>query len=233
MTKSIKAIIYDVDGTLVDTEPLHNEAWDKALNMRGEALTRLSDLFVQQMAGKKPVVIASDMVTELNLNISAEKLLDDKTTIYKELISIRLQPTAGAVASVKHFRKEGYRLAIGTALDRTLLTNILKKIELEDCFDVIVTGDLIKNGKPDPETYLTVLARLGVNPHEAVVFEDAESGIKSAKSAGAWCIALAKNQKVRQNTDLADLVIGSLDEATIELVESLGSSGGDGNAYLV
>lgn len=100
------------------------------------------------------------------------------------------------------------------------MDSILSKLGIDKEFDVIVTGDQIENGKPNPETYVKVLGHLNINPKEAIVFEDAESGIKAAKAAGAWCIAVKGNRQFEQDTELADASIDSFDEATFEFIKS-------------
>ena len=122
MTNSIKAIIYDVDGTLVDTERLHNQAWDEALKKQGSSLRSLSNLFIQQMAGKKPIDIAKEMTKALRLNTIPEELLRVKTNVFLELASTQLQPMPGVISSIKRFKDHGLMLAIGTSLDRPFWT---------------------------------------------------------------------------------------------------------------
>jgi HAD superfamily hydrolase (TIGR01509 family) len=181
----IKAVIYDVDGTLVNSEPLHVAAWDSALKQYGSSLDKLSKDFIRTMAGKKPIVIAAEMVEALKISAQPEDLLKLKTSIYLELTETELKPMDGAVESVRVLRAAGYRLAIGTSLDAPLLSTILNHLNITDDFEVKVTGDQIAKGKPDPETYLKVFELLQLLPNECVVLEDAESGIQSAKAAGA------------------------------------------------
>lgn len=125
--KNIKAVIYDVDGTLVNSEPLHVTAWDLALKRYGSSLDNLSDAIVRTMAGKKPVVIATEMTEALNLNVQPSDLLQRKTEVYLELAAEQLKPMPGATQSVKKLKAAGYRLAIGTSLDDSLLDAILSR----------------------------------------------------------------------------------------------------------
>ncbi len=186
----IKAVIYDVDGTLVNSEPLHVAAWNKALSRYGHSLQDLSGDFVRTMAGKKPIVIAQDMVSILRAGVTPEEFLETKTQYYLDLVKTDLRPMEGAVESVKSLNRAGVRLGIGTSLDSGLLKKILRNLSIESYFEQIVTGDMISKGKPDPETYLKVMKKLDLSGDECVVIEDAQSGILSAKAADAWCIAL-------------------------------------------
>jgi beta-phosphoglucomutase-like phosphatase (HAD superfamily) len=216
---TIKAIIYDVDGTMVNSEPLHVSAWDEALKVSDRNLSDLSQIFRQTMAGKKPIVIARGMVEELNLPISANELLELKSSLFLEKARTSLLGMPGVVASIHRFKEAGYKLAIGTSLDRDFLDIILNILNVSDLFDVIVTGDQIENGKPDPETYLKVSNQLGISPNECVVFEDAQSGIQSAKAASAWCIAIKNKDAISQDTHDADITVSTLNDITLDLLK--------------
>lgn len=221
MMPTIKAVIYDVDGTMVDSEPLHVTAWDAALRTSGYNLMDLPPDFRATMAGRKPIAIAEGMVRELDLPVNAERLLEAKSSFFLQKAKTELKGMLGVVESAARLKDDGYELAIGTSLDRDYINLVLTRLGLADAFKVIVTGDQIKHGKPHPETYLTVAKRLGRRPAECVVLEDAKSGIQSAKAAGAWCIAVENRNAVLQDTGEADTVVHSLHAVTRELIESL------------
>ena len=217
----IKAIIYDVDGTMVDSEPLHVEAWDKALQLFSYHLSDLSPTLQATMAGKKPAAIAKEMVEDLHLDIDSELLLKKKTNIFMNLIKTELQGMPGIVNSVKRLKEKGYKLGIGTSLNKEYVRIVLDRLHLPGYFDAIVTGDEIKNGKPHPDTFLVTVKKLGFKPEECLVIEDATSGIKSAKAAGCLCVAIENPNAVPQDTSLADKIITSHDEITDELLAGL------------
>jgi HAD superfamily hydrolase (TIGR01509 family) len=217
----IRAVIYDVDGTMVDSEPLHIAAWDKTLQRYGFTLSDVSKEFQATMAGKKPIAIAEHMINELRVPVAATDFLETKTKLFTEAAKTGLKGMPGVTESVGRLKEAGYLLAIGTSLDRNYVNMVLGRLGLEVSFSVIVTGDQIKNGKPDPETYLTVAKQLGIDPSECVVLEDARSGIQSAKAAGAWCIAIENPNAVPQDTSEADIVVQSLGEVTQDLISKL------------
>lgn len=216
---SIKAIIYDVDGTMVDSEPLHVSSWDRTLQAYGYTLADLSQEFRATMAGKKPIAIASGMIEELHLHVSADEFLAKKTALFTKLVATDLRGMPGVVESIKRFSKRGFLLGIGTALDRNYINTVLDVLQVAEYFKVIVTGDEIKNGKPHPDTYVTVAKKLKVNPKECIVLEDAKSGIQSAKAAGCVCIAIKNPHALPQDTSQADLTVNTLDEITDEYLE--------------
>jgi len=121
-------------------------------------------------------------------------------------------------------RAAGYHLAIGTSLDVSLLDSVLCHLNVANEFEVKITDDQISKGKPDPETYLKVIELLQLSPNECLVLEDAQSGIESAKAAGAWCIAVENINAIKQNTSSADDVVSSLLEVTPSYINTTGIS---------
>lgn len=218
---SKEAVIYDVDGTLINSEPLHVEAWKRTLAKHGRVISELPDEFQQTMAGKKPIVIATGMVNELGINVAPEFFLKSKTEIFLSLSSAQLEAMPGSVESVIRLHEAGYRLAIGTSLDRVYLESVLLKLAITEIFEVVVTGDEILKGKPDPETYLVVTEKLNLSPSQCVVLEDARTGVEAAKSSGAFCIAIENKNAEPQDLSAADLVMNSLDELTIDIIQAL------------
>lgn len=220
-SSEIRAVIYDVDGTMVNSEPLHVAAWDETLHRYGFSLSDLSEEFQATMAGKKPIAIAEGMVNELHIAIEPQAFLETKAELFLKAVKNDLTGMPGVTESVNRLEDAGYELAIGTSLERDYINLVLTKLGLSDSFKVIVTGDQIKNGKPHPETYMTVAEKLSKRPNECVVLEDAKSGIQSAKAAGAWCIAVENQDATPQDTSEADVVVRSLDEVTDELISNL------------
>jgi beta-phosphoglucomutase-like phosphatase (HAD superfamily) len=218
---TITAIGYDVDGTMVDSEPLHVAAWRETLAINGRTSEELPEDFQHTMAGRKPLAIATFMVENLNLSVAPSDFLSQKHTNFMDKVRTDLRPMPGVVDSVRRFAGK-YVLGIGTSLDRAYVDLVLDGLGVTDAFSVIVTGDEIKNGKPDPETYLTLSSRMRIRPQQMAVFEDAASGIASAKNAGCWCVAIENLEAAPQDTSRADIVVHSLNEVTDETIHRLG-----------
>ncbi len=216
-TKYITAVGYDVDGTMVDSEPLHVRAWHETLENYNRSFDELPVDFQNTIAGRKPLAIATYMIEKLGITVAPEEFLGYKHNSFMEKVKTDLRPMPGVVESVKRLGSE-YVLGIGTSLDREYIDIVLDVLGVAKDFAVIVTGDQIKNGKPDPETYLTLAQKLGVKPQQMVVLEDAKSGVESAKAAGSWCIAVDNKNAVPQNTSQADLVVESLEYVTADII---------------
>ena len=216
----INAIVYDVDGTLINSEPLHVKAWKQTLISHGHTFSELPAEFLSTMAGKKPIVIAEGMVVELSINSSAEQFLNEKAALFVSMAQESLEAMPGAIESVDRLSEAGFRLAIGTSLDREFLDIVLHKFNIADKFEVIVTGNEITNGKPDPETYFKVFEKLNVVASSCVVLEDARSGVEAAKASGAYCIGIKNINAEPQDLSSADMIIHSLSEVDKEVISS-------------
>lgn len=217
----INAVVYDVDGTLINSEPLHVEAWKQALIKHGHTISQLSAEFLSTMAGKKPIVIAEGMVVELRIDTSAEQFLKEKTALFFSMAQKSLEAMPGAIESVDRLSEAGFRLAIGTSLDREFLDIVLGRFNIADKFEVIITGNEITKGKSDPETYFKVFEKLNLEPTNCVVLEDARTGVEAAKASGAFCIGVENVNAEPQDLSAADLVVQSLNEINKEIILDL------------
>ena len=123
--------------------------------------------------------------------------------------------------SLKLFKKNKFKIALASSGTKKYINVVLAKFKIADYFDVIVSGDDIKRGKPDPEIFSVAVKKLGLKPEETLVLEDATNGIEAAKSAGCKCIAVINKMTPPQNYSKADLVINSLEEIDMGLVKKV------------
>ncbi|MEO8539633.1 MAG: HAD family phosphatase [bacterium] len=178
-------MIFDMDGVLVDGEPLHFETVNELLGREGKAITL--DQYKPYMGTKTGW---ADMIADFGLSKPREYY----SPIYRELVLARYrersQALPGALSVVTALRMTGTRLGLASSSIRPWVEACLSKIGLGNAFEVVVTGSEIVNGKPDPEIYLKAAADLGVNASECLAFEDAPAGIESAHNAGmtVWAV---------------------------------------------
>jgi HAD superfamily hydrolase (TIGR01509 family) len=174
-----------MDGVLVDGEPLHFECVNELLAAEGKSISL--DQYKPYMGTKTGW---TDMITDFELRHPREHY----SPIYRDLVLARYrdrsEPLPGALSLVTALRMGGQRLAVASSSIRLWVEACLQKIGLGDAFEVLVTGDEVQHGKPDPEIYLRAAEKLGVAPQECLAFEDAPAGIESAKRAGmtAWAV---------------------------------------------
>lgn len=182
------AIIFDFDGTLTDTMPLHIEAWIELLRDNGREMT-VEQYWASGIGGR-----ADDAVMHfLGADMGRERagvLADQKEFLYRVLARGRLTPVKGATAFLKRLKREGYPLGMATSSCEKNVLLQLAELGMEGLFDAIVTAEQVEHGKPAPDIFLLTAAQLGVDPTACVAFEDSRPGIQSAHAAGMPVIAL-------------------------------------------
>jgi beta-phosphoglucomutase family hydrolase len=211
----IEAVLWDLDGVLVDTARFHYEAWRQLLGELGRSLSEeefrhtfglRNDLILRDMLGKVPAE-------------EVERLSERKESFFRRHAAGRVTPLPGAVELVRRARDGGRRMALVTSTPRANIDFVLEQVGLADTFDTIVAAEDVSRGKPDPEGFLLAAQRLGVAPQRCLVIEDAPGGIEAARRAGMRSLAVTTTQP-RQDLAAADAVVDSLsDAAALSLLE--------------
>ncbi len=200
----IKAAIFDVDGLLVDTEPLHYLAWKETLKMYGIRFEKKE--FMKRFAGIGTSATAAYFAKKFRLH--EDSLLKGKKEIYFNLIR-NVEPMPGAKDVVKRFRKF---MPVAAASSSRIedVSPVLRKIGVLKLLDAVATGDEVKKLKPHPDVYLLAAKKLGMKPKFCVAFEDTSVGVSAAKAAGMFCIAVPNIYTKVQNFSKADMIEKSL-----------------------
>ena len=176
-----KALIFDLDGTLVDSMPVHFKAWSKALAEHGAPGVFPEDIFYA-MGGRPTRDIVEVLNGEQGLHLDPEAVAFSKKKHYlKELESVEL---LDEVAEFAKANRGKVPMAVASGGSRVVVEKTLQAVGVADWFDEVVSCDEVKNGKPAPDTFLEAAARLGVAPEDCVVFEDGRAGIAGARAAG-------------------------------------------------
>lgn len=185
---TIKAIIFDMDGVLVDSEPFICEA---AIRMFAEHnLTVSPDDFIPFVGAGENRYIGG-VAEKYGFPIDIERDKARTYAIYGEIVKGRLQPLAGVREFISKCRARGLKLALASSADRIKIEINLREIGVpSETFDVVVSGlDVVKK-KPDPEIFLAAARKMGVDPPACLVVEDAVNGVAAAKAAGMRCLGL-------------------------------------------
>ncbi len=186
--KDAEALIFDMDGVIADSEPLHFEAEKATLLARGiEAPWSEWHIFTG-LTEEKIFRYIVDHFTDGAF--SPEELIEAKFEIFIDMLNEKVQPVPGALDFISRSRKTFHKMAVTTSSLALTQQVVFNKFQLHDVFDVIVTGDAIVRGKPDPEPYVITVERLGLPAERCVVFEDSLNGIRSAKGAGCNVIGI-------------------------------------------
>ncbi len=191
----IKAVIFDLDGVIVSTDEFHFKAWkymaakegidfDRKVNNRLRGVSRMESLnIILEKAHKKYTEEEKIKLAQTKNDVYVNSLLEiDETHILP-----------GVLGVIEALKKRHIKIAIGSSSRNAKV--ILKRIKLFDTFDAIADGTDIKNSKPAPDVFLVAANKLGINPNDCLVVEDAEAGIKAAKRAGMFAFAVGDATK--------------------------------------
>ena len=182
-----KALIFDLDGTLVDSMPAHFKAWCKALEDQGQPGVFPEDVFYA-MGGRPTRDIVEVINGEQGLSLDADQVASSKKRHYlKNLSLVELIP---AVAKIAEENRGKVRLAVASGSSREVVEKTLQVLGISGWFDEVVCSDEVPNGKPAPDVFLEAASRIEIAPEDCVVFEDARSGIIAARAAGMEVVAV-------------------------------------------
>jgi beta-phosphoglucomutase len=186
----LEAVILDMDGVIIDSHPVHLHAWQRFLETLGRNTSRGELAYV--LDGRKRSEILRHFFGEL----SEAEILEygKRKDEFFETVSMEVKLLPGVKEFLGRVKKQKISLAVATSASATRTQSTLKRLNLNQFFTAVVTGDDIEQGKPDPAVYRTACERLGVSPENALAFEDAVSGIRAAKAARLRCIAVAGHE---------------------------------------
>lgn len=204
-----KALIFDMDGLMIDSERLYFEV-ERAIARRYGKEVRDETLW--RMMGRTPLEGLTIYVRELDLPLSPAEAVVIRNDLMREKIKNDLQPMPGLFHILDAFRGER-KLAVSTGAPREFLDIAVDKLGIRDRFDVLQASDDVARGKPDPEIFLKTCEKLGVPPDRAVVLEDSENGVVAGKRAGCRVIAVPSDYTRGQDFSRADFVAADLLEA--------------------
>lgn len=212
----LKGIIFDLDGVLVDTVPLHFKAWRKMFAEYGK------DFSFEEYKKKVNGIPRTDGVRAILPHLSSQELNEAsscKQNYFLEFLKKEgVKVYNSTVDFIKELKKQKIKVAVISSSKNC--RHILERAGLLELFDVIITGNDIKKGKPDPEIFLLACKKLNLNPQECVVFEDAYLGVKAAKNAGIKCVGIDRYNNPERLQD-ADIVISDVSEISIEQLRRL------------
>ncbi len=213
----VAAAIFDLDGTVIDSE----DAW-------GKAFIQILQQFGVKVESDHPEVPGLSIKESWKkliskYDIKTTKTLDELRSLTqkefeKQIPSITL--IDGVINLITNLKESGVEVALATGTIWDITDKIIRSLGIDDLFDSITTGDEVLSQKPDPEIFIKAIDKLGKNPVECLVFENSAPGVTAAKIAGMKVVALDPS---RENSELkhADLVIGSFSEITPQAIDSL------------
>jgi HAD superfamily hydrolase (TIGR01509 family) len=183
---TLRALLFDLDGTLCDTDPLHHHTWRALLAPHGIAVD--DDLYRRKFSGRLNPDIVAELLPRLDRAANLD-LCERKEALFRELTP-QLDPLPGVIKLIDGARSAGVGLALVTNAPRINADHMLAALGLADVWDTVVVAEEVGPGKPDPTPYRAALQRLGVPADAAVAFEDSASGVRAAAGAGIFVVGL-------------------------------------------
>jgi len=185
----IKAILFDMDGVLIDAKEWHYEALNKALTMFGMEISRYDHLVTYDgLPTRKKLEMLS---LERGLPRGLHKFINEMKQVYTlEIVNQKCKPMFHHEFALSSLRHDGYKLAVCSNSIRDTIEAMLNRANLLQYFDLVVSNQDVTKGKPDPEMYIQAMMRLGLEKGECLIVEDNENGIKAAVASGGHLLAV-------------------------------------------
>ena len=213
LTLMLKALLFDLDGTLADTNSVHRVTWAEALRPYGYDVTW--DFYKEHITGRVTIEIVADLLPDFSAEEGRE-LIESKEADFRKRAGT-LEPLPGLLDFVQKGREKEMKIALVTNAPKENAFTVLRVLGLDDAFDPVILADEIGSGKPDPAPYNAALQALDVSAKEAVAFEDSASGIASSAAAGIPTVGIASTQKPGELEDLGvNLVVQDFADPKLE-----------------
>jgi beta-phosphoglucomutase-like phosphatase (HAD superfamily) len=185
------AFIFDCDGTLADSMPLHQKAWIAALRKYGATLDFTWDLFMSR-AGKTIELTVSELNAEFGLALDPA-LVSAAQRAEFDALAVGVEPLEEVVAFARERAQAGFPVSVASGGDAVTVHRTLRTIGVSELFPIVVTAEEVAHGKPAPDLFLLAAERMGVVPAECLVFEDSLLGIIAAERAGMGSVLVARS----------------------------------------
>lgn len=215
--RNARAVLWDLDGTLVDSGDHHWRAWRDT--MRAEGIEITYEQFLDSFGQKNDRILTNWLGADVTPD-TIRRVGDAKEALYRQLaVSEGLAPLPGAAEWVEHLHQDGWLQAIASSAPAENVRVMLRVLHLDRCFDATVSAEDVTAGKPDPQVFLAASAKLHVRPSACVVVEDAAAGVEAAKRAGMKCVGVSRTSALE-----ADVFVRSLADLPAATFERLISS---------
>jgi len=215
----LKAVIFDMDGVLIDSEPIHFSIDKKLLSSLG---LDVDERFLSRYVGVSNPEMLADVKKRFNLDYSILELLNKKSKLLLEsLDEAPLQPIDGVKELVCDLVSHGVLLAVASSSPRAYIEAVIKKLDMQKYFQVVVSGEELEKSKPEPDIFLRAADLLGVEPGECVVIEDSSPGVEAAYRAGIRCIGFVNPNSGSQDLSKASVTVDDMRKLNYEYICSI------------
>lgn len=201
-----KAVIFDMDGVLVDSEPMYFQI-ERELFSHFKVIVSKEEH--EAFVGTSLENMWDKLIADHNLQECKEKIVAyHKECVIKYMENLsELSPTKNVKEFLQNLKEEDIKIGLASSSPKDLINIILNKLDIRSFFQVIISGEEVKESKPNPEIFLKAAQLLNVDPNECIVIEDSSNGVKAAKDAGMKCIGFFNLNSGKQNLEKADIII--------------------------
>ncbi len=219
-----EAVIFDLDGVLVDSESCHLEAWNQYLK---PFEVQLETYEAAKLADQRDFDNADWLRRRFGLPTDPLTMVEERNEIFMQMAEAKIEAMPGAVDLVRTLRDNELRLAVVSAGGREYIYSMVDKLGIGEEFDVIVAGDMIDLGKPNPMPFQACAETFALHPSFCLVFDDSKLGVEAAINAGMRVVCVPGPSTERWRITGADIVLNSLDYVGMQTIRALWIEGGD------
>lgn len=205
----VRAVVFDVDGLMFNTEQLYVQVGTEVLRRRGHQMTL--DL-LDAMMGLRPHQAIARMIQWHGLEETVAEIEAESMEIFGPVLDQQLRPMTGLLSLLAALESAGKPKAVATSSRVDFVTDVLSRFDLIARFEFILTAEDVTHGKPDPEIYLTAAAKFDMSPQNLLVLEDSHNGCRAAAAAGTFVVAVPGEHSQHHDFDVADRIITSLED---------------------
>lgn len=213
---SLDAVIFDMDGLMVDTEPLSRSAWERVIAEFGGTV---DDELYRRMLGRRTIESAGMVLEQWPIPLTAGELMARKSAAYLDILNAGVPPMPGLYALIAELDARGLPWAVATSTPREVALFIIGRLGLLERCGAIAAGDEVVHGKPAPDIYLLAAERLGVEPARCLALEDTPTGCQAAAAAGMTVVGVPGEWSATADFGCAAHLARSLDEIPALLVD--------------
>lgn len=189
----IKGIIFDMDGVISDTQKLHSKVESELLSRFGIDMT--PEEITKRFSGVRSREFFDDLLSKQNKKYDLSFLMNEKWDKMEKLASESVDEIPGSIDLIKMFYGMKLSLAVASSSNLKYIRSVLKTLGVTDYFSAIISGDMVRKGKPDPEIFLLAASKINIEPEKCLVIEDGVNGMEAAKAGKMKCIGLVNDKK--------------------------------------
>jgi len=215
----IKAVIFDMDGVMIDSEPL----WEKTekIMMARKGLI-YNPVYREKIVGLGQKESAILLKETFSLNENIEDIIDQRISVLLDIYERELSLVSGLTELLDLVSESSIKVSLASSSPIRVINFVLEKFNLIEYFNSVISGDFVEKGKPSPDIYLHTAEIMGLSPSECVVIEDSINGVISAKTAGMYCIAIPDKRLDPDGFKKADIIMSNLKCVDLQVLTKLG-----------